>query len=182
MLVSIWERWFEHRPRTAHPNDWWLWPDRSALPGSRSERVRADSATGGEIQVVLPTSDFCPSQWSLEQQNESPMAEVCLCDSPQRPLSDLRIYTMIAQRRKMAQEEAAVLARRGRHSLRRQSSRYSEASTSSLDSHRFSSVVMVSGCLCLVAGKAGKVHKSTEVIRSVVQVCLKQSLNATPHG
>ncbi|CAK9112318.1 Extracellular signal-regulated kinase 2 (ERK2) (Defective in aggregation protein C) (MAP kinase 2) [Durusdinium trenchii] len=66
-----------------------------------------------------------------------------LCDKVIRmPIADMtklkasdyrdQIYTMIAQRRKMAQEEAAVLARRGRHSLRRQSSRYSEASTSSV--------------------------------------------------
>ncbi|CAJ1381762.1 unnamed protein product [Effrenium voratum] len=58
-----------------------------------------------------------------------------IADVTKLKASDYRdqIFTMIGQRRRMAQEEAATLARRGgRQSLRRSSSRYSDASTTSV--------------------------------------------------
>jgi len=65
-----------------------------------------------------------------------------LCDKMIRmPISDItklkasdyrdQIHAMIVQRRKLQQEEASITARRGRQSLRRASSRFSDASVSS---------------------------------------------------
>lgn len=65
-----------------------------------------------------------------------------LCDKMIRmPISDItklkasdyrdQIHAMIVQRRKLQQEEASITARRGRQSLRRASSRFSDASASS---------------------------------------------------